>query len=50
LPVKSQNLDFQRHISWSFCVPLLEVICDCSFVDIGGIVDHYGLNLFFLHH
>jgi len=34
--VPCQDLDFQRHMSWSFCFQ--------CFTDIGGIDDHHCLN------
>jgi len=41
------NIDFQRHISLFFLNPLWgEVIV--NFGDIGGIVDHYCLNILFI--
>ena len=35
--VPNQDLNFQRHMSWSFCFQ--------CFTDIGGIHDHHCLNL-----
>jgi hypothetical protein len=46
--VQSQDLDFQHHMSWSFLMFNEfrgEVIV--RFVDIGGIVDHHYLKVFF---
>jgi hypothetical protein len=41
------NIDFQRNISLFFLNPLWgEVIV--NFGDIGGIVDHYCLNILFI--
>jgi len=36
-----QDLNFQRHISWSLCVYCLRWEVDVRFVDIGGIVLKY---------
>ena len=33
--VLSRELDFQRHMSWSF------FLCSMSFIDIGEIIDYY---------
>jgi hypothetical protein len=46
MPVLSQNLDFQCHISWSplFVLSKLRLEVIVNFVDIGGIVDHHCLN------
>ena len=51
VPVASQDLDFQRHMSWSFCM-LNDLMQDAflCFVDICVIVDHYSLFLFILYH
>ena len=50
VPVLSQDLDFQRHMSWSFCVQLVQlrsevIVC---FVDIGGIDDYHCLSFLFI--
>ena len=42
-PVKNKDMDFQRHMSWSFIVFMAIV----RFVDIGGIVDYHCLNFLF---
>jgi hypothetical protein len=39
--VSRQDLNFQRHMSWSFCVCSLRWEVDVRFVDIGGIVLKY---------
>ena len=41
VPVPSQDLDFQRHMSWSSCVQLVQLRSEVRFVDIGGIDDHH---------
>ena len=47
MPVPSQDLDFQCHMSWFFfCVQWWEVVV--LFVDIGGIVDHHCLSFLFI--
>jgi hypothetical protein len=45
VPSPSQDLDFRRHMSWSFFFVFREVIV--RFVDIDGIVDHHSLLTFF---
>ena len=48
--VLSQNLDFQRHMSWSFFVfNGLRSEVNARFLDIGGIVDHHCLNSLFMN-
>ena len=48
VPVLCQDLDFQRHMSWSFCFVFTElrrdVVVRC--VDIGGIPDHHCSDFF----
>jgi hypothetical protein len=46
VPIQWQNLDFQRHMSWSFCVQWVQLRWETivRFVDIGGIDDHHCLN------
>ena len=46
VPVPNQDLDFQPHISWSFCVRCCKVIL--CFADIAGIVDQHWLNFLFI--
>ena len=47
MPVLSQNLDFQRHMSWSFFVfSELQWAMIVCFAGIGGIVDKHCLNIF----
>ena len=51
VPVPSQDLNFERHMSWSFFVLSEwrgEMIV--GFVDIGGIVDHHCLNFLFIRY
>ena len=45
VPSPSQDLDFRRHMSWSFFFVFREVIV--RFVDIDGIDDHHSLLAFF---
>ena len=47
-PVKNKDMDFQRHMSWSFIV-FSELMGEAivRFVDIGGIVDYHCLNFLF---
>jgi len=44
----SQDLDFQRHMLWSFCVQWVQLRSEVivRFVDIGGIDDNHCLFLF----
>lgn len=50
MPVRNQDLDFQRHVSWwSFCVKLIEKTVAVPFVDIFEIVEkNHRLNFLFL--
>jgi len=41
VPVPSQDLDFQRHMLWSFVFNSLVWEFVVPVVDIGGIVDHH---------
>ena len=47
MSVPNQDLDFQLHMSWSFCVHQVQLKGEVvvSFVDIGGIVDHHCLEV-----
>jgi hypothetical protein len=45
VPVLSQDLDFQRRMSWSSCVQLVQLRSEVRFVDIGGIYDHHCLEV-----
>jgi len=46
VPVSSQDMAFQPHMSWSVCVQW-EVIV--YFVDIDGIVDHHRLKILYIN-
>lgn len=46
IPVPSQNVDFQRHMEWSFLCSELRRDAIVRFPDIGGIIDQYCLNCF----
>jgi hypothetical protein len=43
----SQDLDFQSHMSWSFCVQLFKVRHGWSCCYIGKIVDYHCLSCLF---
>ena len=45
VPVLSQDLDFQRRMSWSSCVQLVQLRSEVRFVDIGGIFYHHCLEV-----
>ena len=50
VPVSSQHLNFQRHMSWCFSVQWVQLRGNCSFChhDIGGIDDHHCLSFLFI--
>ena len=49
VPVPSHELDFLRHMSWSFLMfNDLKWAVAVRFVDIGGIVDRHCLNFLFI--
>ena len=50
--VPTQNVHFQQHISWSFCIQRAQLRWDMTvwFVDIRGINDNHCLNLLLMMH
>jgi hypothetical protein len=50
VPVPSEDLDFQRHMSWSLCAQWVQLRWEViiGFADIGGIDDHHYLHFLFI--
>ena len=48
MPIPNLDLDFQCHMSWVFVFSELMCVVTVRFVDIGGIVYHFCLNLIFI--